>query len=256
VSLTLDGAGYHVDGRWLVRGVSVAVARGQLVAVAGPNGAGKTTVLRLLAGLWTPTEGAASLEGRALTSLPRRAIARAVTIVPQNTHVAFAFSVRDVVAMGRHPHVGRFERERPVDRRAVEAALARADVTHLADRSVTELSGGERQRVLIARSLATEAEHILLDEPIANLDVAHALAVLQLCRQLADEGRAVAMALHDLNAARRFATHALLMDGGRARAIGPVEEVLTPANLSEVFHVGVDMVQQSPVGPLLVFTDK
>ena len=193
------------------------MARGQFVAMAGPNGSGKTTVLGCSPACWTPAEGAASLEGRALTSLPRRAIARAVTIVPQDTHVAFAFTVRDVVAMGRHAHVGRFERERPVDRRAIEAALARADVTHLADRSVNELSGGERQRVLIARSLATEAAHILLDEPIANLDVAHALAVLQLCRQLADEGRAVAMALHDLNAAMRFAD-ARGVDGRRPRA--------------------------------------
>jgi iron complex transport system ATP-binding protein len=253
VSLALDGAGFDVEGRWLVRDVRVSVARGQLLAIAGPNGSGKTTVLRLLAGLWTPTEGKASLEGRAIASLPRRTMARAVTIVPQDTHVAFAFTVRDVVAMGRYPHIGRFERERTIDREAVSAALARADVAHLADRSVTELSGGERQRVLIARSLATEAAHILLDEPIANLDVAHALAVLRLCRQLADEGRAIAMALHDLNAAKRFATHALLMHRGRGHANGTVDDVLTPRQLSEVFEVGVDVVPASPVGPLFVF---
>lgn len=253
MSLSLTAAGFDVDGRWLVRGVSAGVAPGHLLAIVGPNGSGKTTVLRLLAGLWRPTEGEASLENRPLASLPRRAVARAVAVVPQDTHLAFAFTVREVVAMGRHPHLGRFERERRVDREAIEAAMQRADVTPLADRSVNELSGGERQRVLIARSLATEARHILLDEPTANLDVAHALDVLALCRTLADEGRGVAMALHDLNAARRFATHALLLHEGRPRAQGEVSDVLTTTHVSEIFGVAVDLMASTPIGPLFVF---
>ena len=162
-----------------------------------------------------------TLDGAPLARVPRRALARAVALVPQDTHIAFAFSVREIVAMGRHAHLGRFEREGPADREAIAQAMARADVTAIADRDATGLSGGERQRVLIARSLATDASHLLLDEPTASLDVAHALDVLALCRRLADEGHAVAVALHDLNLARRFATDAVLLRAGRRGRVRP-----------------------------------
>jgi iron complex transport system ATP-binding protein len=253
VSLRLAGAGVAIDRRWLVRDLDVSLAPGQFVAFVGPNGSGKTTALRLLAGLLAPTAGTASIDGINLRLLNRRVLARSVTFVPQDTHVAFAFSVREVVDMGRHAHVGRFAREGPADRRAIEEAMRRADVAHLGERPVNELSGGERQRVLIARSLATEALHILLDEPTANLDLAHALDVLALCRTLALEGRAVGVALHDVNAAMRFATDAVLLDAGRVFRAGPVGSVLTPDALREVFDVRVEQVGHTSTGPVLVF---
>ena len=192
-----------IDGRWLVRDVSLAIEPARVTALVGPNGSGKSTVLRLLAGLWRPTRGRASMDGADLTSMARRLVARRVAFVPQDTHIGFAFSVREVVEMGRHPHVGRFETPGPQDAAAVDAALDRADVTHLADRPVNELSGGERQRVVLARSLATEAEVILLDEPTSNLDIDHSLETLRLLKDLATGGKAVAVALHDLNAVAR-----------------------------------------------------
>jgi iron complex transport system ATP-binding protein len=213
------------------------------VALIGPNGSGKSTLLRLLAGVWAPSEGTVTLDGAPLPRRRRRELARAVTLVPQDTHVAFAFSVREIVAMGRHAHLGRFDREGAADREAIARAMARADVAALADRDATALSGGERQRVLIARSLATEARHLLLDEPTASLDVAHALDVLALCRRLADEGHAVAVALHDLNLARRFATDAVLLRGGAVVAAGPAADVLTPAAVGEVFDVDVSVAR-------------
>ena len=176
----LIDAGLRIDDRWLVRRVSIALAPGRFTVLIGPNGSGKSTVLRLLAGLWTPTEGRAELDGRPLASLPRRDLARRVAMVPQDTHLAFAFTVREAVDMGRHAHVARFARESTRDRDAVQQAMTRADVAHLAERLVTELSGGERQRVLIARCLATEADTILLDEPLANLDIAHALSLIHI----------------------------------------------------------------------------
>lgn len=251
---SLVDAGLRIDERWLVRGVSVALASGRLTALIGPNGSGKSTTLRLLSGLWTPTEGRAELDGRPLRAVARRELARRIAVVPQDTHVAFAFTVRETVAMGRHAHVSRFAREGPADVAAIGEAMARADVSDLADRLVTELSGGERQRVLIARSLATEAETILLDEPTANLDIAHALDVLALCRALADEGRSVAMALHDLNAAATYATDAVLMKGGGVVSTGPARTLLAPDAIRDVFGVGVEEATSPSGHTLFAFT--
>ena len=258
MSLAVDGGGLSIDGRWLVRGATVRVEPGRLVALLGPNGSGKSTLLRLLAGVWAPTEGTVTLDGQPLARVPRRSLARVVALVPQDTHIAFAFSVREIVAMGRHAHLGRFERERPADREAITQAMERADVTGIAGRDATELSGGERQRVLIARSLATEARHLLLDEPTASLDVAHALDVLALCRRLADDGHAVAVALHDLNLARRFATDAVLLREGAVVASGPIERVLTPAAVGDVFGVAVTIATPPPpdTGAVYVFSKR
>jgi iron complex transport system ATP-binding protein len=253
VSLTLEQAGVVIDGRWLVRGLDLALPPGTFTAIVGPNGSGKTTALRLLGGLRRPSEGRALIDGGDVAAVGRRALARRVAFVPQDTHVAFAFTVRDVVAMGRHAHRGRFEREQASDVRAVDEALARCDVSHLTDRPVNELSGGERQRVLIARSLATEAAHILLDEPTSSLDIAHALDILELCRTLARDGRAIGAALHDLNGALRFADAAVLLDRGRVAHAGPTGAVLTPEAVRAVFGVRVTRTADAATGPVLVF---
>lgn len=250
----LVDAGLRADDRWLVRHISLSLARGRFTAIIGPNGSGKSTVLRLLAGLWKPTEGRAELDGAPLSTLSRRDLARRVAVVPQDTHMAFAFTVRETVGMGRHAHVDRFAREGPRDRQAVAGAMTRADIAHLADRLVTELSGGERQRVLIARCLATEADTILLDEPLANLDIAHALDVLTLCRALADEGRAVALALHDLNAAIAYATDAVLLKAGTLVGAGPARELLAPAAIRAVFDVDVQELQAPDGRTLFTFS--
>jgi iron complex transport system ATP-binding protein len=250
----LVDAGLRADDRWLVRHISLSLARGRFTAIIGPNGSGKSTVLRLLAGLWKPTEGRAELDGSPLPTLSRRDLARRVAVVPQDTHMAFAFTVRETVAMGRHAHVDRFAREGPRDRQAVADAMTRADIAHLADRLVTELSGGERQRVLIARCLATEADTILLDEPLANLDIAHALDVLTLCRALADEGRAVALALHDLNAATAYATDAVLLKAGTLVGAGPARQLLAPDAIRAVFDVDVQELQAPDGRTLFTFS--
>jgi iron complex transport system ATP-binding protein len=258
MSLAADRVGYAVGDRWLVRGATLTIGQGRLVALVGPNGSGKSTLLRLLSGVWTPSAGAVTLDGAPVGRLRRRQVARAVTLVPQDTHIAFPFSVRELVAMGRHAHLGRFDREGPADREAIARALHRADITALADRDATALSGGERQRVLIARSLATEARHLLLDEPTASLDVAHALDVLGLCRRLADDGHAVAVALHDLNLARRFATDAALLRGGEVVAAGPAAQVLTPAAVGAVFDVEVAVARtgESDTDGVYVFSKR
>ena len=253
MNLSLKEAGIRVDGRWLVRDVSLDLRPGRVQAVVGPNGAGKSTVLRLLAGLWKPTSGRVEMDGVPLSAIRRRAVARRVAFVPQDTHVGFAFRVREIVAMGRHPHVGRFESARPRDAAAVDSAMDRADVSHLADRLANELSGGERQRVLIARSLATEADFLLLDEPTANLDIDHALETFRLLKGLATEGKAVAVALHDLNAVVRWADSVTVLNAGRLEAGGPVVDVLSDQLVRTVFNVGVERLLDVEEGAVLVF---
>jgi iron complex transport system ATP-binding protein len=253
MKLELQNAGLQFDGRWIVRGLSLELRSGTLLALIGPNGSGKSTMLRLLGGLWRTSEGAARLDGKNLNEFSRRALARCIAYTPQDTHLDFAFTVREVVMMGRHAHLGRFQPEGDRDRAAVQEAMQRADVAELAERVVTELSGGERQRVLIARSLATEAPIILLDEPIANLDIAHALDVLALCRALAQAGKAIAIALHDLNHAARFADEVALLHHGSLMAAGAVEDVLRPAAIGEIFSVSVSRVAADTGANVFIF---
>jgi cobalamin transport system ATP-binding protein len=252
-SLSAQKIGVERVGRWILKDVSLEVAEGSVLAIVGPNGSGKSTLLRSLAGLWRANEGAVLLGGHSLDTLRRAEIAKQITYVPQENQFEFDFTVREIVLMGRYPHRGRFDRETPEDHKAADDALKRADVAHLAERSVMRLSGGEKQRVLIARSLATRARILLLDEPTANLDVDHGLDVLALCRTLANEGNAVAIATHDLNAVYRFADQVALLDSGRLISAGRPAGVLTAENLKRTFNVMSEALTSADGTPLLLF---
>ena len=235
--LELVDGGVERRGRWLLRGVDLAIEPAMLTSVVGPNGAGKSTLLRLLSGTWRLTEGKAMLGGFDLSTLPRRKAARRVAYVPQTVRPTFEFTVREFVTLGRYPHENRLFGTRSADRGWIDRCLDDTDVLALAERRVTTLSGGELQRVLMARCLATEAEVLLLDEPTSNLDLAHGLDLLGLARRLVDEGRSVVLVLHDLNAAARFADRVAVLDGGELIAEGPPAEVLDPDLLRRVFRV-------------------
>ena len=237
----------------LLDGTSVAIETGTVTAVLGPNGSGKSTLLRLLGGLWRPTGGTVTLDGQPLDRLSRGEIARRVAFLPQDTHCDFAFTVEEIVTMGRHPHVGTFGAARRRDRDAVEHAIVTCDLEHLRGRTIDRLSGGERQRVAIARCLAAEPSVLLLDEPTAHLDLEHAMSVLGLCRALSAQGTAVVIATHDLTAAARFATHSVLLRSGRLVATGPPAAVLTAARLREVFAVGARLLTMPDGCAALVF---
>ncbi len=251
--LTTAGLGVERGGRWILRDVSLELEKGTVLALVGPNGSGKSTLLRSMAGLWAASAGKVFCGGRDLRHLRRAEIARQITYVPQETQLNFEFSVREVVLMGRYAHRSRFERETTEDFAAAEEAIERADVAHIADRPVTSLSGGERQRVLIARSLATRAGILLLDEPTANLDVDHGLDVLELSRSLAREGRAVAIATHDLNSVYRYADRVGLIESGRLAATGSPAAVLTPENLERAFRVRSETLLSSEGTAMLLF---
>ena len=180
VSVVLNGHELTVvrHGRRILDEVTVTLTPGVLTAVIGPNGSGKSTLLRVLAGVWPLTNGAVTLdEEHTRCRCPRREVARRLSFLPQETRCDFAFTVEEIVAMGRHPHRGRFAGENIHDREAVHDALTTCDLLHLRARNVTRLSGGERQRVALARCLAAQPDVLLLDEPTAHLDLEHTLSV-------------------------------------------------------------------------------
>jgi iron complex transport system ATP-binding protein len=217
-------------------GVSVGVAPGELLAVTGPNGSGKTTLLRGLLGLVPLAEGSASVDGRDVASWTRPELARVVGVVTQREETVFPLRVEETVLLGRYARLGPLSPVGTEDRRAVAAALARCDAAHLAGRRVDELSGGEWQRVRVARALAQEPRALVLDEPSASLDVRHAMELFELVAELAAGGLAALLVTHELNLAARFADRILLLDAGRAAALGSPLEVLTRERLSDVFR--------------------
>jgi iron complex transport system ATP-binding protein len=226
--------------------VSLTVERGTFVALVGPNGAGKTTLLRCVNGALDPDSGAVRVDGDDVSRLSSRETSRRVATVPQRTDVAFDFPVRDVVAMGRTPHISRFGVTSEADRTAVEDALARTDVADLTDRSVSAVSGGERQRVLLARALAQDAPVLVLDEPTASLDINHQVRTLELVRELTAEGRTAIAAIHDLNLAARFCDELVVLADGDVLADGEPEEVLTEATVASAFDTDA-AVSRHPV---------
>lgn len=231
-------AGY--PARPVLERVSLQAHDGELLAVLGPNGAGKSTLVRALIGTLTPTSGEVLLRGRALSGLPRREIAREIAVVPQESDVAFGFSVRQVVMMGRAPHQTGLLLPRPEDERAVSDALERCELSELAGRPISELSGGERRRVTIARALAQDTGVLVLDEPAAHLDIRHAAVVGELARRAVDErGVACIAVMHDLAAAARWADRVALLDAGRVVACGAPDEVLHPELLAKTFGVPI-----------------
>jgi iron complex transport system ATP-binding protein len=229
--------GVSLRGRRVVNNVSLRCRAGELTAIIGPNGAGKTSLVRTLAGLQPLDTGKVTFDSVDLRSIPHRKLARRLAFVPQNTLFPFAFTVREVVATGRNPHLGRFQREGAADRDKIEEALELTDTVNLINRPITELSGGERQRVLIARSLATDAAAVLLDEPTASLDPAHAIDVLELCRSLSAAGRVVILTTQDVAIVVRHADRVVLMKSGSIAAAGSCDDVLTDAALQLVFGV-------------------
>lgn len=233
-------------------GVSLTVDSGELVGLVGPNGAGKTTLISLLNGTLEPESGTIELDGRDRTSLSQREIARIVATVPQETTTAFEFDVESVVEMGRTPYVSRFGTTTAEDHDAVERAMARAEVSAFADRSVTTLSGGERQRVMVARALAAETPGLLLDEPTASLDINHQLRTLELVREAVDDGKGALAAIHDLNLAARVCDRLILLANGRVRTEGPPRKVLADDALADAFGVRAVVSDDPAVGSPMV----
>ena len=260
---------FAYDRAPVLRGVSIAVRDGGIVGILGPNGSGKTTLLRVLAGTRRPERGTVTLDGAPLASLSRATLARRMAVVPQETHLAFDYTVAEVTMMGRYPHLGAFEIEGPADVAVIEETLASTGTLHLKDRLFATLSGGEKQRVVIAAALAqiqadgekwtaesgrrpAGAGYLLLDEPTASLDLGYQAEVAALLRRLHEQrGVTILISTHDLGLAGSLCDSLLMIRGGDVIADGATDAVLTPEHVRAVFGVDAEILRR-PSGQRIV----
>lgn len=235
-AMRASGLSVGYGGATIVCDIDLEAWRGDVLGLIGPNGTGKSTLMRALAGLMPPSTGEVTVDGRALSGMRARERARRLAFLPQDTGLDLALEVREVVAMGRYAHRSRW-RANPNDAASIESALERTGTSHLAERHIGRLSGGQRQLALIAKLLAQDASTLLLDEPVSALDLGYQLDVLGLMRDLADDGHAVIVVLHDLDLAARFCDRLLVLHDGRVRASGAPRDVLTPQLVRDVYRV-------------------
>lgn len=241
------------DQRVIAEKLSVAVPDHSFTVIVGPNACGKSTLLRALSRLLKPTAGRVLLDGQAIGTLPAKAVARTLGLLPQSSVAPDGITVSGLVSRGRYPHQGLLRQWSAEDERIVDESMAATRVTALADRFVDELSGGQRQRVWIAMALAQQTPLLLLDEPTTFLDIQHQLDVLDLCADLHEQrGRTLVAVLHDLNQAARYATHLIAMCEGRIEAQGPPAEIITTELVERVFGVRCRIIEDPESGTPLV----
>ena len=245
MSLAASALAYGYPAREIGRDIELALQAGEVMALLGPNGHGKTTLLKTMLGLLPSRGGGLSLDGQALETLGAGARARALGYVPQAHAGTFAFSVAEMVLMGRTAHGGLFAAPSAHDRTVARAMLERLGIAALAERPYTEISGGERQLALVARALAQEPRYIILDEPTASLDFGNQGKVMAQIRRLAAEGLGVLFTTHDPNQALRYADRVMLLRDGRALASGPAAALLTQDNLVALYGSAVEIVRDA-----------
>jgi iron complex transport system ATP-binding protein len=236
--------------RRALNGFSLSMEKGEIRALIGPNGSGKSTALQALAGLITPSEGKAEIDGTAVASLSRRAIAKKLAFLPQQPTAPDEMTIAQLVRQGRFPHVGLFRSYDSRDEAAIEWALESTGLTALADRTLQELSGGERQRAWISAALAQEAGILLLDEPTSFLDIGYQVEVLDLVHRLSRErGVTIVMAIHDINQAIAISDRISLLERGELRFDGAPRDLAESGLIEKTFRVKGKFVEVAPDKP-------
>jgi len=239
--IRIEGLHFLIGEKQILRDISAEFEPCKIHGIIGPNGAGKSTLLKNICRIWEPQAGTVFINDRDYRDISRKALSTIITMVPQNPTIGFPISVYEIVSMGRHPHLGRFQSLTRKDRDIVEKALKITQTYDLKDRNINELSGGECQLSVIARALATEASLILLDEPTSDLDIRHALTIMGLLCELREEGKTILVNIHDLNIARRYCDTISIINEGEVFFVGSPSDAFSEENIHEVF--GVNMME-------------
>lgn len=240
----LVAVGYQIGHKWIVRDIDLKIEAGQFWIFVGPNGAGKTTLLRLISGELPPTTGRITFFGESVSQYAPRELARKRAYLQQKRDVNFPFRASEIVMLGRHPHLNG-AKESPADYAVAEEAMKKVQSEMFAERLYPTLSGGEASRVDLARIIAQEPELFLLDEPTNHLDPRHQVQILHLCQSIAQSGKSVIAAVHDLNLASMYADHVLMLRQGIPIAVGPPALVLTPQLLETAYDVPFEVKRLS-----------
>ncbi len=241
--LRVEHLNFLIGDKKILNNISAEFKPGKMHGIIGPNGAGKSTLLKNMCRIWEPQAGTIFINDTDYRSISRKALSAIITMVPQNPTIGFPISVYDIVSMGRHPHLGRFQSLMHNDREIIERALKITQTYDLKDRNINELSGGECQLAVIARALATEASIVLLDEPTSDLDIKHGLTIMDLLCGLKEEGKTILVNVHDLNLARRYCDTISIINKGGIVYRGVPSEAFSEENIREVFGVNMTEVK-------------
>jgi len=245
---------FRFEREWVIKEISFELKKGEMLGIIGPNGSGKSTLIRLLSGVLEPEQGEIIIKNQPIQKYSSRRLAQIIAVVPQQSEIAFPFTVQEVVMMGRAPYLKRFQWEGEKDYQVVERAMALTETAHLSHRSIDQLSGGERQRVILARALAQEPEILLADEPTTYLDLHHQIRFMNLLWELKSKnGLSVIFTTHDLNLASFFSDRVLLLNQGELAGAGGVEQVLKPELVSRVYQVELFSVKVEAFSSPLLF---
>lgn len=242
-TLTINSISLKIKDNDILKDVSTSLNSGEMVGLIGPNGAGKSSLIKAILGLLDSTSGSITLDGEDFSALPIKERAKHIAYAAQGAPVHWPLTVDNIVALGRLPHMNPWRQMSTQDKRIIMDVLLQTDTEHLKDRSVMTLSGGERARVLLARALATNADFLLADEPIASLDPAHQLQIMDILKAQSARGKGVCVVLHDLSLALRFCDRLILLHEGSLVADGTADEVLTNSILKAVFGISVSRWQ-------------
>lgn len=245
ISLTAENLDIFLPNKELVRNLNLELKTNEFIAILGQNGTGKSLTLHTLAGLRKPSNGKVIIESKRITELPRRSIAKTLSLVLQDHEDIFPSTVYENVLIGRHPHIGPLGNESKNDHNIVDLCLKEVNLHNFSDRNITSLSGGERRRLALAQALAQNPKIFLLDEPLNHLDPQHQIEVMKLFSKKLKHGKSIIASMHDINLVNRFADRCLLLYGNGNWKLGLTKNVLSPEILSELYEVEIKLINSN-----------